>query len=73
MSGHHGGISHHTEKTQLQGSWYFQPSQPQRITPGLKQTSIRLLISYLLFTQVIRPQIPKQQQQKISSDTNLHM
>ena len=40
-------------------SWYFEPSQPQR---WLKQTSICHL--YLLFTQVIRPQIQQQQQQK---------
>ena len=26
-------------------SWYFEPSQPQRITSGLKQTSICLLFS----------------------------
>ena len=37
---------------------YFEPSQPQRITSGLKQTSIHLLFTHLLFTQVIKPQIP---------------
>ena len=26
-------------------SWYFEPSQPQRITSGLKQTSIHLLFT----------------------------
>ena len=29
-------------------SWYFEPSQPQRITSGLKQTSICLLFTHLV-------------------------
>ena len=37
-------------------SWYFEPSQPQRITSGLKQTSICLLFTHLLFTEVIKQQ-----------------
>ena len=38
-------------------SWYFEHSQPQRITSGLKQTSICLLLINLLFTHVMKPQI----------------
>ena len=39
-------------------NWYFEPGQPQRITSGLKQTSVCLLFTHLLFTQVIKPQLP---------------
>ena len=52
-------------------SWYFEPSQPQRITSGLK-TMLSLspfFFFFLLSMQVIKPQII--QKQKISPDTNV--
>ena len=39
------GISHTMDTNELV-SWYFEPSQPQRITSTLKQTSICLLLIY---------------------------
>ena len=50
-------------------TWYSEPSQPQWITPGIKQTSISLLFTLQASHQTTNSQ---QQQQKISADTNLH-
>ena len=36
-------------------SWYFEPSQPQRITSGAKNNV--QAVSYLLSMQIIKPQI----------------
>ena len=48
--------------------WYFEPSQPQRITSGLKQTSICLPIYYAHKSSNHKLSI----NHKISHDTNLH-
>ena len=48
--------------------WYFEPSQPQRITSGLKQTSIRL--SFTMHTSHHTTNSPESI--RISPDTNLH-
>ena len=49
-------------------SWYFEPSQPQRITSGLKQTSICL--SFTLHTS---QQTTNSLKTTISPNTTLHM
>ena len=46
-------------------SWYFEPSQPQRITSELKQTSVCLLFTL----RSSKHKFPKNH--KISPDTNL--
>ena len=48
-------------------SWYFEPSQPQRITSGLKK---HFNLSSIYSSHVIKPQIKKKK--KFSPDTNLH-
>ena len=49
-------------------SWYFEPSQPQRITSGLKQSSVCLLFT-LHTSHQTKNSLKKH---KISPDTNLH-
>ena len=48
--------------------WYFEPSQPQRITSGLKQTSICLPIYYAHKSSNHK----FSKNHKISPNTNLH-
>ena len=50
-------------------SWYFEPSHPQRITLGLKQTSICLLFTLHTSHQTTNS-IKKKHE--ISPETNLH-
>ena len=53
-------------------SWHFEPSQPQRITSGLKQTSICLPFTQVSYLHKSSNHIfPKKH--KISPDTNLQI
>ena len=50
-------------------SWYFEPSQPQRITLGLKQTSIRLLFTLHTSHQTTNPLPPSKKKETKQKQT----
>ena len=58
-------------KSEEVDSWNFEPSQPQRITSGLKQTSIHLL--FTLHTSHQTTNSPPKNTNNISPETNLHI